>query len=328
MPSSIHWLLYWVHVLAVSSMLLVSWAISSAMTIGPPLQIGTITSSTLSEISGIVESRAVPNTFWVHNDSGDIARFLAINHQGNLLGGFPLAGAASGDWEDLAIGPKPGGGNYLYLGDIGDNALVRPYITVYRTAEPESTNSATIAAANYSTARLQYPGGARRNAESLIVDPLTNDLFILTKNTTGTEIYSAPASAFQDSTVALTTTTMTSWGPLGEFLRSATAADISPNGRHILVRSRTAGFLFERAIGQSIADALGGAGVSFTLAIESQGEAIGWAADGSGFFTTSEWNGLPSAPIHFYAFAPTPPPLPGDFNEDQTVDGEVVEDVK
>jgi hypothetical protein len=119
-------------------------ASSSAATIGPPTLVGTLTSSTLDEVSGIVDSRANPNTFWVHNDSGDTARFFAINHQGALLGTFPLSGAPLGDWEDIAIAPKPSGGNYLYLGDIGDNNSNRPYIIVYRTDEPTSTTSTTI----------------------------------------------------------------------------------------------------------------------------------------------------------------------------------------
>src|SRR5260221_9441164 len=104
---------------------------ASGATIGPPVQIGTIAASALPETSGIVDSRANANTFWVHNDSGDSARFYAINHQGTLLGTFPLGGnppnppPAALDWEDIAIGPKPDGGNYLYLGDIGDNDSVR-----------------------------------------------------------------------------------------------------------------------------------------------------------------------------------------------------------
>src|SRR5262249_6464597 len=121
-----------------------------ALAIGPPVQIGTIKASDAPEVSGIVDGRATPNTFWIHNDSGDSARFFAINHQGTLWGTFLLAGATAVDWEDIAIGAKSGGGNYLYLGDIGDNDANRPSITVYRTDEPQSTVSATIPAGGYS----------------------------------------------------------------------------------------------------------------------------------------------------------------------------------
>ncbi|HEY4232818.1 MAG TPA: dockerin type I repeat-containing protein [Lacipirellulaceae bacterium] len=296
---------------------LVSVGPARASTIGPPVQIGTIAASVIPETSGIVDSRANPNTFWVHNDSGHPSEFFAINHQGGLLGTFPLDGppplptAPLGDWEDIAIGPKPDGGSYLYLGDIGDNDANHPFITVYRTDEPQSTTGATIPMGSYSAAKLQYPGGPR-NAESLFVDPLSSDVFIISKTATS-EIYSAPASIFDNPGQ---TTVLTAMGTLGTPLSKATAADISPDGRHILVRSKAAGYLYERGIGQSVADALHGAGIPFTLGVESQGEAIGWAADGKSFYTTSESNGLSSAPIHAYAFAA----LTGDYNNDGVVD--------
>src|SRR6185295_9472101 len=97
-----------------------------------------------------------------------------------------------------------------------------------RTTEPSSTSTASIAQANYATAILQYPSGAR-NAEAFLVDPLTNELLIITKAAT-TEIYSTPTSAFGAGT-----TTLTSRGLLGGSLSTVTAADISPDGRHILV---------------------------------------------------------------------------------------------
>jgi hypothetical protein len=188
---------------------------------------------------------------------------------------------------------------------------VRPYISVYRTDEPQSTTGAIIPAESYSTAKLQYPSGPR-NAESLFVDPLTNDVYILTK-ATSTEIYSAPASVFDN---AGQTTVLTSQGVLGTSLFKATAADISPDGRHILVRSKTAAYMFERGAGQSVADALHGTGIPFTLGVESQGEAIGWAADAKSFYTTSESNDLPAAPIYSYAFAT----LTGDYNDNDIID--------
>jgi hypothetical protein len=287
--------------------------LARAATIGPPVLIGTITSASLPEVSGLVDSRANPNTFWVHNDSGNPSEFFAINHQGALLGTFPLSGAPAGDWEDIAMSPKPSGGNYLYLGDIGDNNAIRPFITVYRTDEPTSTASATIPARSYAEAKLQYPGGPR-DAESLFVDPVTRDMYIIAK-TTVPEIYSVPASAFNNPNL---TTVMTALGTLGGPLKSPTAADISPDGLHILARnSKTnTGYLFERVSGESIEDALHRPGIPFTVGSEPQGEAIGWAANGTGFYTSSETAGTGSAPIYSYTFAS----LAGDYDNNGVVD--------
>ena len=269
-----------------------------AITISPPQLVGAISSSTLNETSGIVGSRSLPGTLWVHNDSGDTARFFAISTTGALQGQFSLHNATATDWEDIAIGPKTGGGNYLYLGDIGDNSANRSQIAIYRTGEPQAMETAgVILEANYSKALLQYPGGPR-NAESLLVDPLTGDLFIITKSPSG-QIYSAPSTVFDTTSV----TQLTSVGSLTVAINAPSAADISPDGLHILVRDRsTKAWLFERTANQTVGQALLGAGIPVTLAAEVQGEAIGWAADGKGFYTASEWDGNGPQPLYYYAF--------------------------
>lgn len=290
-----------------------------AVTIGPPQQVGTVTNSTLKEISGLVVSRSNTNTLWVHNDSSDSARFFAMSPQGALLGTFPLAGVSvARDWEDIAIGPKAGGGNYLYLGDIGDNKAEYSSITVHRVVEPLSTAGATIPVGGQVSVTLKYPGGAR-DAESMFVDPLSGDLLILTKRLLVPELYSVAAAAFENTSQPVT---MTRLGSFPEVPFWATAADISPDGRFILVRSSISGTgrLFERSIGESIAEALATPGVAFTLGNEAQGEAIGWAADGKSFFTTSEFSENSSAPIHSYAFSAPQPLLAGDYNNDLVVD--------
>jgi hypothetical protein len=274
------------------------------VTVAAGVQEGTITSATLNEVSGIVGSRSIPDTLWVHNDSGDSARFFAISKQGSLLGQFSLTGATAVDWEDMAIGPKTGGGNYLYLADIGDNAETRSDISIYRVTEPQSTTSAAIAAANYKRLRLKYPDGAH-NAESFFVDPISGDLYIVTKAVTG-RVYRAPANSFDSVTQPVT---LMELGNLNVALLFPTAADISPDGRFILIRNPlTTAYLYERDANQTVWDALQRTPIAVTLPVESQGEAIGWAADGKGFYTTSEFNGAGPRPIYYYAVA-VPEPM-------------------
>ena len=264
---------------------------------GPPQQVGVLSANSLRETSGIVASRSMPGTMWVHNDSGDSARFLGINTAGTLLAQYSLYGATATDWEDIAMGPKPGGGSYLYLGDIGDNDSVRPEVAIYRVTEPDSVAGGVFQPGDYSKARLSYPDGPR-NAESLMVDPLTGDVFIITKNP-GNEVYEAPASVFDDPAQV---TTLTSLGTLSVPLNKPSAADISPDGLHILVRDRsTTAYLFERSPNETVWQALQGPGTAITLAAETQGEAIGWAADGQGFYTTSEFKNTNSQPLYYYA---------------------------
>jgi hypothetical protein len=133
-----------------------------------------------------------------------------------------------------------------------------------------------------------------------MIDPLSGELFIVTKGPAA-RVYSAPATIFDTpGTIA----TLTSLGGLKVTLNNATAADISPDGLHILIRNAsTTAYLFERSAGQTVSQALQSTPIPFTLKAETQGEAIGWAADGRGFYTTSELAGTASAPIWYYAFA-------------------------
>jgi hypothetical protein len=97
-------------------------------------------------------------------------------------------------------------------------------------------------------------------------------------------------------------------------LSRITAADISPDGQWLLLRNHgTTAYAYRRLPGQTIADALLGTPTGIALAVQLQAEAIGWAADGSGFFTTSEFTG---SKIYYHQMA-----TPGDANLDHLVDG-------
>ena len=84
-----------------------------------------------------------------------------------------VPGAEAVDWEDLALGPGPGGRPLLYLGDIGDNREARETVDVYRVPEPRATSGAT-ATAPATRLRLRYPDGAH-DAETLLVAPRGRD---------------------------------------------------------------------------------------------------------------------------------------------------------
>src|SRR5206468_183531 len=112
-----------------------------------PTRTGTVTAPALTELSGIAASRANPGVLYVHNDSGDTARFFAIDQAGALLAEFDLPGVTAVDWEDIAVGPcGAGGGSCVYLGDIGDNNLTRSDYAVYRVREPSVSAGQPLAA--------------------------------------------------------------------------------------------------------------------------------------------------------------------------------------
>jgi hypothetical protein len=268
--------------------------------VGVGVQVGT--TQALSEISGVAVSRSLAGNLWVHQDSGDTARFYGLNTAGVFHSTITLSGAPAVDWEDMAIGAKPGGGNYLYFADIGDNNANRTAgVDIIRVTEPTTTGNATLTSADYTVKRVLYPGGPR-NAESLIIDPLTSDLYIITKQSTG-GIYRLPASQFGTPG----SSTLESLGNINAALVNPTAADLSPDGKFVIVRNSASGgtvsYLFERGPGQSIADALHGTPTTHTLQSEPQGEAIGWSTDGSELYSISEGT---TRPIWRYTFDTLP----------------------
>lgn len=263
---------------------------------------GTIQNSSVIEASGIVASRMNANVLWTHNDSGNPARIFPMTSAGTNLGTYSISGATNIDWEDIAVGPGPAAGvQYLYIGDIGDNGAIRSSVSIYRVPEPVVSDTQSPASVSVSGAvkfNFTYPGGAR-DAESLFVDPLTSDIYIISKRENPHHLYRAAYSQQNDSYAALAQMTM--------FTDSywLTGADISPNGNEIIVRgSETAsGIMFLRPPGGSITDAFNTTPISIPLHAEGQGEAIGFDPNGRGYYTTSEGSGQP---IYYFDLVPPP----------------------
>jgi autotransporter-associated beta strand protein len=250
----------------------------------------------LKEASGIVASRMNPNVLWSHNDSGNAAQIFSMTPAGASLGTYTISGARNIDWEDIAMGPGPiAGQQYLYIGDIGDNSAKRKNISIYRLPEPMVSDTQAPVSTSVSGAvklTFAYPGGPR-NAESMFVDPLTNDIYIITKSTTSQQLYRAayPQSTNGTNTLELMATFK---GP-----NLPTAADISPDGNEIIVRSKDAasGRMYVRKAGGTITSAFKSAPIIIPLHLETQGEAIAFDPTGRGYYTTSEGG---NQPIYYF----------------------------
>jgi hypothetical protein len=271
--------------------------------------------SSLNEISGMSQSHANPDVFWVHNDSGGRPEVYAVSRAGELLGTFQLDGAKAIDWEDMAIGPGLDGGAYLYLADIGDNTGKRTSVQVYRVPEP------TVSAAPEPVTRtitgvvayeFTYEDGPR-DAESFFADPFTGDFYVVSKRELdGNRLYRCAKPRPGAGNI---------FTKVGTFrFTGATGADISYDGLQVLVRrysnppanfaaflapAEAAGTYWRRPdASMSVADLLAQPGQTLALAPEPQGEAITFAADGRGFYTTTERGTTAAAPLTYYAPAP------------------------
>ncbi len=274
---------------------------------------GKLPSSALNEVSGLVVSRknstATTNVLWLHNDSGDTARVFAVAlgpaGPPRLVAAYTLTGVTADDWEDLALGPAPGrSGDFLYLGDTGNNfnrVPRRSSIQVYRIPEPTVDLTKTdqkLAVADAERIELVYPEGKVFDCESLLVDPQSGELVLITK-----DIFAGPSYVFRASPVAappaaITLTQVTDCQgvptalhfPAGE-LPAMTGADIARAGDAIIGRAYSGIFLWNRLPGESIGAALGREPCALPTASERQGEAVGFTPDGATYYTVSEGSG-------------------------------------
>ena len=267
---------------------------------------GVIQSDLLREISGMAASRRNPGVLYVHNDSGDAARVYAINEKAQLLGVCNLRGARNRDWEDIAVGPGPDPNQpYLYIGDIGDNGAQCPEVVVYRVPEPKVDAGKPFGQMTLGPAEaisLAYPDGPR-DAETLLVDPLTRDIYIISKRDLVPRVYRAafPQSwrpgARSEATTPRTTLQRVAVLPLGSF---PTGGDVSPDGRRVLVRGMFNIALWDRPVSAPLWHAFSGKPTALPVADEPQGEAICFDRQGKGCFTISEGA---RASLHYFAAA-------------------------
>jgi hypothetical protein len=279
----------------------------------PDTVTGTLQSPEMNETSGLSLSRDHAGVIWAHNDSGDTARFFAIDQSGALLATYNLPGVTAIDWEDIAIGAGSGP-DFLYLGDIGDNLSVRPEIVVYRMPEPDPAldGPGTHDVTGVTAIHLTYPD-TPHDAETLMIDPSNGDLVVITKDIAGgpSSVYVLHGASVASGTNTLEHLTDIPFGafapqkavpegspPLPSALgKVPTGGEISPAGDVIAERTYGTIWIWSRDAGQSLAGALAAPPCEGPSAIEAQGESIAFDPDGGGYWTVSEGA---NAPLHHF----------------------------
>ncbi len=247
--------------------------------------LGHVESSRLDELSGLVRA-ADEGVVWVHNDSGGLPRLYALGLDGRIRATLELAADAR-DWEDVARLDAEDGPAQLFAADIGDNRAVRESVVVYRVTEPAL--DARSLRATPDTLTLTYPDSAH-DAEVLLIEPPregspTGRLLIVTKRHIPNRVYGCALPATGSARLALEDLGAVQ-GIIDPML---TAGDLSPDGSRVVLRTYTTAFEWDVPDGD-VAVALTGARPSRPIALptQQQGEALGYAPDGSRLLTVSE----------------------------------------
>jgi len=265
----------------------------------------------IEEASGLVASKQLPGLLWTHNDSGDGPVVYGIDTMGRRLCAYELNTdpefLPGSDWEDIAYGwhVEPTDTTYyVFVGDIGDNNGKRDFINIYRMCETRSMKCAPSKAPMPPSAALAkrrafvYPDGPR-DAETLLFDPMTEDLYILSKRDVRNRLYRVPRVITKENQEGPDTLDFVMELPLF----SATGGDISSDGREILIKTYTHVYRWTRAIDEPLQTALARTpSVVKNYVPEPQGEAICFNASGAGFYTVSEsGTNDASSPLYYYS---------------------------
>jgi len=252
---------------------------------------GIISINGLTEASGIAASRRNQDQFWTHND-GSRQNVYALDAQGRRLATFDL-NKNTDDVEDIAVGPGPvPGTSYIYVGDIGGNKstnVVRTEVKVFRVAEPLvdpawADNPRSLNFSGVDMFTLTYPDGTY-DAETLMVDPISGDIFIATKQAGSTRLYRANLNGVPDKS----TLTMEFAGTVDFSL--ASAGDISADGTRIALRRENFAMVWIRCTNETVSAAMAGIGQSIPVIgppTEPNGEGLAFLPNNNGYVTISE----------------------------------------
>jgi hypothetical protein len=194
-----------------------------------------ITDSRITESSGLAPSLLHPGVLWTHNDSGNPPRIYAIGKSGSTQAALTLSAEPDVDWEAIASFRGPAGSiapgaALIAVGDIGDNNAHHPSVRIAIVREPQRLRSGPVRPIR--VLRLRYPGGPR-DAEAVLSDPQTGQLYVVSKTLFGSTLYAVPRSLWPGgSSGTSAVTTMTKVASMGPGL--ITDGAFLPDGRMLL----------------------------------------------------------------------------------------------
>ncbi len=252
----------------------------------------------LDEVSGIQSGEG--GLFFLHNDEGSPSVYIANAH-GRHLGKLTIKGAKNRDWEDITRIPGESG-PLLVLGDTGDNMARYNSIHLYFVAEPQlSANEPYPEEVDLlHRLKLRYPDGPR-DCESMAYDPVSNMILFLTKRDRPPRLYGLSVEeALQKDTAELqylgdvpgirppTMADLLKNKKRGQWLSQPTGMDISSDGRLAAVITYRSLYLYERAEGESWAEAFLKSPIEYVGPPGLHDEAVSFGLDALHVYVSTE----------------------------------------
>ncbi|RYG69681.1 hypothetical protein EON80_09345 [bacterium] len=254
-----------------------------------PVLVANIQDKEIKEGSGLAASRRYPGLLYIHNDSGDTARVFAVNEKGETVATISFKGIYARDWEDMTFA-----GDYLYVGDIGDNLIIRDAVQIYRFKEPELDPLKLGQTIEIEPETLAVrPIGTPRNAETLLAAP-DGRVWIVSKDEGGSWVFEAQFEAGKTVTFKKVGEKL-NFGATGMLTKLATGGDFSSDGTRLAIVTYAQLYEWKLPAPYDIANLSKITPQIRALPNLKQCESVCYSADGTRIFVSSEGK---SAPIY------------------------------
>ena len=264
---------------------------------------GQIEDRRLTEASGLAASGRRDDLLWAHNDGGAKALVHALGVTGETIGQLRIDKVENRDWEDIATFMSDGV-SYLVVAEIGDNDARHEASRLYVIEEPaiELEDDRKIREPADRVIEFEYPDGPR-DAESLAVDATEGRAYVLSKRDLPPRLYSVPLDAAPGDrqTARLHGPVHSLPDPPRRDIELAgitklwywqpTAMDFSRDGRHAVILTYEAIYLYRRNDDQTWYQALNTEPFGLSISRIPEAEAVAFAADGLSLFLTVEAKG-------------------------------------
>ncbi|MEV5747776.1 hypothetical protein AB0L00_08145 [Actinoallomurus sp. NPDC052308] len=269
----------------------------------------------ITQASGLATSEN-GRVLYSHEDSGRSTDVFGLDAKGKAQFTVRLPAGSNQDWEDISAVRLRNGKRAIYLGDIGDALRVRQTAkksgrrdyAVLKFDEPPANSTGQVSPAGLETYRLRYADGVPgRNAETLLVQPGTGRVFVVTKTETAQQVASlweAPASLNPQGVNLLRKV-------LDVPVTRASGGDFSPTGDRVVIRNDDTAYVWWINDGD-VAKSLTEKPAEVLLPQQQQGEGVTFTPDGHSLLVNSEGVGQPiwRVPLPSSVNAQTTP-LPG-----------------
>ncbi|AWB91341.1 hypothetical protein [Aeromicrobium chenweiae] len=244
-----------------------------------------ITDSRITESSGLVVSRTDPDLAYTINDSGNAAAVYAVDVPSGRVVGSAAPRVPFTDTEALSADST----GVLWVADTGDNNRRRTDVALYSMA---AFGRQDVGARDVKRFPLTYPS-APRDVESLVVNPRTDEKFLLTKGLLGGEVFALPDRLVQDRPNRVKALPATVPGLI-------TDAAFTPDGAYVVARNYSRGFVLDASTWEEVE--------TLDLPEVQQGETLAMEPDGRSLLVGSEGAESPLFRVAFTSPAPAAAP--------------------